>query len=205
MVIDSGTPSLSLTSAPIDSLLFDQWSETTHAAVRAHCIVYRRRTMFFAGRGGSIVVFGSACPSSVPEVLSRLHGTESPPYPREVSRASVGTKGHSCQLGRDRCRRQLSRSGVRCHSAGSGLWSAGSGSRGRARHRQRGRRSDNLLGSDSVRAITGDIDGGNWMVPGKIRNLSFKAEPPFSRVPAAAPVASVAGSYLRLSRKGRTS
>jgi NAD(P)-dependent dehydrogenase (short-subunit alcohol dehydrogenase family) len=60
VVVHSGIPAISLTSAPIESLSVDQWNEASHTAVKSTLYCMQAAHDHFDGRGGSIVVFGPA-------------------------------------------------------------------------------------------------------------------------------------------------
>lgn len=168
-VVHSAIPETSLTSAPIESLSFDQWSAAAHSAVKCTIYCLQAAHDHFDGRGGSIVVFGPALSlvgaaglvplSTALEAQRTLVKSAARQWGREgirVNWVAIGAEGNYPAL-ISAAIPQVPESGPPAPPLG------------RVPHI-----SDDLaalirlLGSDAARAVTGatlNIDGGNWMVP----------------------------------------
>jgi NAD(P)-dependent dehydrogenase (short-subunit alcohol dehydrogenase family) len=166
VVVHSWTPPISLTSAPIDSLSFEQWREAVHTSVK--CTIYCLQTAHdhFEGRGGSIIVLGP--------VLSLVGVAGLVPLCTALEAQRTLVKSAA---------RQWGRKGIRVNwvAIGEGNYPALAsaaipqvlGPQPPALGRVPDIGDDaaalvSLLGNDAARAITGatlNMDGGNWMVP----------------------------------------
>lgn len=168
IVVHSGTPPISLISAPIENMAFDKWSEVVHAAVK--CTIYCLQAAYnhFDGRGGSVVVFGPS--------LSLVGAAGLVPLSTALEAQRTLVKSAA---------RQWGQKGIRVNWVAIGdenypeLASAAIPKMPEVGplHPALGRVPDiggdaaaliSLLGSDLARAVTGatlNIDGGNWMVP----------------------------------------
>jgi NAD(P)-dependent dehydrogenase (short-subunit alcohol dehydrogenase family) len=168
MVVHTATPAIAFTSAPIERLSFDQWSQAVHTAVKTTIYSLQAAYDHFDGREGSIVMFGPA--------LSLVGAAGLVPLSTTLEAQRSLVKSAARQWGQRRIR-------VNWLAIGDGNYSALSASSipqmpdvcppGPALGRTPDVGGDaaaliSLLSSDAARALTGatlNIDGGNWMVP----------------------------------------